>query len=194
MLSQQRDLNYIVNPRYSFQNSGRSYTEIGSGLQRYSLSRKSAFSRTILVKDNADRIAYLLARELGIHVNYSFKEGLTEKVLFQGSRKAIKSSITFKSSLQNFEFELSKAKMFSFKYQFNWNSETYQWKRMGFGTFSMECICLRTGVKFAEYKSKAMAWKNLGTLEIYHYALRDPVLQSLLLTTCMFLIDISHDS
>ncbi|KAK9767550.1 hypothetical protein K7432_002565 [Basidiobolus ranarum] len=194
MLSERSEPNYLENPRYSFQNSGRSYTDVGHTMQRYFLSRKSTFSRSILVKDSLERIAYTLTRDLGTHINYTFLEGASEKILFQGSRKAIKSSIIFKSFLQSVEFELKKVKFFSFIYQFNWNAETYQWKRTGFGTLSMECICPRTGVKYAEYKWKAMALKNMGTLDIHPSALKDPMLQSLLLATGLFLVDLAHDS
>ncbi|ORX89650.1 hypothetical protein K493DRAFT_318521 [Basidiobolus meristosporus CBS 931.73] len=194
MLAEREESNYLEHPRYSFQNSGRSYTDFGNGYQRYTLSRKSAFSRDILVKDNMERVAYILARDLGVQVKYTFREAGSEKILFQGTRKALKSSIMFRTFPQSIEFELSKPKMFSFKYQFNWNAETYQWKRSGFGTMSMECTCPRTGVKFAEFKWKALAWKNLGTLEIHPPALKDPMLQSLLLVTGLFLIDLSQDS
>ncbi|ORX81179.1 hypothetical protein K493DRAFT_361931 [Basidiobolus meristosporus CBS 931.73] len=165
----------------------------------FTVDRKSFLSRDLFLNPvHPSQPTYVLKRKTTHHIYYQIDQvyrnlAMTnDGVTIVARRRAFRRAVSLECPEINLHTELSKVSMFSTKYSFVWNAETYLWKRHEYGNLNMACICPRTGSLVAEFRWRTAILpqlKNIGDLHLCDLAMRDPKFQSVLMAAFFVTLD-----
>ncbi|KAK9760010.1 hypothetical protein K7432_016398 [Basidiobolus ranarum] len=162
----------------------------------YTVTRKSLLSRDLSLKPGLiTQPSYSLKRKTTHKIYYQVEQNCTgckEGITLSAKRRAFRRTVPLKSESLHLCTELQKISIFSSKYSFVWNAETYIWKRNEYGNLNIHCICPRTESILAEFCWKASIVpqiKEIGELRMFGNAVSDLKFQSVLVTAFFVTLD-----
>ncbi|KAK9760155.1 hypothetical protein K7432_016118 [Basidiobolus ranarum] len=164
----------------------------------YTVDRSSFLSRDISVSTtNISQPSYCLKRKMTHKIYYKIEQTYpthhaSKGITLSAERRAFRRTVSLKSTDLNLYTELRKLSLFSTKYSFVWNGETYIWKRHEYGNLNLACLCPRTGKRLAEFRWKSPQFpqlKAMGELSMTGFVSNDPDFQSVLVAAFLITLD-----